>query len=171
MNLQEKEAIVENVSKLASHAVSVVAVDYRGITVSEMTALRRAARKAEVHLQVARNTLVRRAFKGTVYECLNEALVGPVLLAFSKTEPSASARLLRDFAKTNEKIKVKALSLDGQFYAGQHLDAIAKLPTRIEAIARLVSIMQAPISKYVRTHAELLSNLVRVLAAVRDSKQ
>jgi large subunit ribosomal protein L10 len=171
VNLQEKEAIVANVSKLALSAVSVAAVDYRGITVAEMTELRSAARKAQVHLQVARNTLVRRAFKGTQFECLSESLVGPVLLAFSKNEPSASARLLRDYAKTNEKIKVKALSLSGQLYSGQHLDMIAKLPTQIEAIARLASVLQAPVSKFVRTSAELPTKLVRVFAAVRDQKR
>ncbi len=170
MNLQEKEAIVASVSKMALSAVSVAAVDYRGITVAEMTALRSAARKAEVHLQVARNTLVRRAFKGTSFECLNDALVGPVLLAFSKTEPSASARLLRDFAKTNEKIKVKALSLGGQFYSGQHLEVIAKLPTRIEALGQLAGVLQAPLSKFARTMAEIPTKFVRVLAAVRDQK-
>lgn len=171
MNLKEKEAIVASVSKVALDALSVVAVDYRGLTVSEMTALRSAARKAEVHLQVVRNTLARRAFAGTQFECLNESLIGPVLLAFSKTEPSASARLFRDFAKTNEKIKVKALSLGGQFYTGQHLEVIAKLPTRIEAIGRLAGVLQAPLSKFLRTLAEPQAKLVRVFAAVRDQKQ
>lgn len=171
MNLKEKEAIVAEVAKVATQALSVVAVDYRGLTVSEMTALRSQARRAEVHLQIVRNTLARRAFKGTSFECLNDSLVGPIMLAFAKEEPSASARLLRDFAKTNEKIKVKALSLGGQFYSAQHLEVIAKLPTRHEAIARLAGVLQAPISKFVRTLAEPTAKLVRVFAAVRDQKR
>ena len=171
VNLGEKQTIVAEVTEVAKDALSVVAVEYRGLTVSEMTALREQARRSDVHLRVVRNTLARRAFKDTPYECLNESLVGPVLLAFAKTEPSASARLMRDFAKTNEKLKVKALSLEGKFYSGQHLESIAKLPTRIEAITRLVGVLQAPVSKFVRTLVEPSTKLVRVFAAVRDQKQ
>lgn len=171
MNLQEKKEIVANVSKLALSAVSVVVVENRGTTVSDMTKLRSDARKAGVKLKVVPNKLAKRAFKGTSFECLDKALVGPTLLAFSDNEPSASARLLKDFVKTNEKLKVTALSLSGQFYSGQHLDMIAKLPTHIEAVARLASVLQAPISKFVRTSAELPTKLVRVFAAVRDQKR
>lgn len=171
MNLEEKQAIVAQVAEVAKEALSVVAAEYRGLSVSEMTALRVQARKSDVHLRVIRNTLARRAFQGTPYECLNDSLVGPVILAFAKTEPSASARLIRDFAKTNEKLKAKALSLEGKFYSGQHLESIAKLPTRIEAITKLVGVLQAPVSKFVRTLAEPSAKLVRCLAAVRDQKQ
>lgn len=171
MKLEQKKAIVAEVAEVAGKALSVVAADYRGLTSSEMVALREQARRAEVHLQVIRNTLARRAFVGTQYECLSESLIGPVLLAFSKVEPSASARLLRDFGKSNEKLKVKALALNGELFGGQHLEAIAKLPTRIEAIAKLVSVMQAPVSKFVRTLAEPPAKVVRALAAVRDQKQ
>jgi large subunit ribosomal protein L10 len=171
LKLSDKKAIVAEVAEVAGKALSAVAVDYRGITVSDMTALRVAARRSKVHLQVVRNTLARRALTGTSFECLNDTLIGPVLLAFSEEEPSAGARLMRDFAKTNDKLKVKALSLGGQLYSSQHLDAIAKLPTRIEGIALLLGVMQAPISKFVRTLAEVPTKLVRGLSAVRDQKQ
>jgi large subunit ribosomal protein L10 len=171
LKLEQKKAIVAEVALIADSALSVVAADYRGLTVSDMTALRAKARKSGVHLRVVRNTLARQAFKGTPYECLNESLVGPVLLAFAKDEPSASARLLRDFAKTNDKLKVKALSLNGLFYGGEHLESIARLPTREEGITKLVIVMQAPITKFVRTMAEPAAKFVRVLAAIRDQKQ
>lgn len=171
LKLEQKKVIVASVAAVANQALSVVAADYRGLTVSDMTALRAAARKAGVTLRVVRNTLARRAFQGTQYECLNETLTGPVLLAFAKDEPSASARLLRDFIKGNDKLKVKALSLGGELFAGQHLEAIAKLPTRIEAIARFASVLQAPITKFARTLAEVPTKLVRGLAQVRDQKQ
>lgn len=171
LKLEQKKAIVAEVAQVAGSALSVVAADYRGLTVSDMTKLRTQARKSGVHLRVVRNTLARQAFKGTLYECLNESLVGPVLLAFAKDEPGASARLLRDFAKSNDKLKVKALSLGGQLFDSQHLEAIAKLPTRDEGIAALLGVMQAPVAKFVRTMAEPAAKFVRVLAAIRDQKQ
>lgn len=171
LKLEQKKAIVTEVAKVAGSSLSVVAADYRGLTVSDMTTLRKQARNSGVHLRVVRNTLARQAFKGTEFECLNESLTGPVLLAFAKDEPGASARLFRDFAKGNEKLKVKALSLGGQFYTSQHLEAIAKLPTRTEAIAKLVGVLQAPVTKFVRTLAEPSAKFVRVLAAISDQKK
>jgi large subunit ribosomal protein L10 len=171
LKLEDKKAIVASVADVAANALSVVAAEYRGLTVSEMTKLRTDARSNGVHLRVVRNTLARKAFEGTPYECLNDSLVGPVLLAFAKDEPSAGARLVRDFAKTNEKLKVKALSLGGQLYAANQLEAIAKLPTRHEALGKLATVMQAPITKFVRTLAEPTAKFVRVVAAVRDQKR
>lgn len=171
MRLEQKKVIVASVAMVASQALSIVAADYRGLTVSEMTALRVQARKMGVTLRVVPNTLAKRAFQGTPYECLNEALIGPVLLAFAKDEPSASARLIRDFVKTNDKLKVKAMSLAGELYGSQHLEAIAKLPTRIEAIARFASVLQAPVTKFVRTLSEVPTKFARALVQVRDQKQ
>ncbi len=171
LKLNDKKTIVAEVAEVASTAVSVVAADYRGLTASQMTSLRASARKQNVKLRIVRNTLARIALTGTEYECLNSSLTGPILLAFASDEPGATARLMRDFAKDNDKLDVKAISLGGQLYNKSHLDAIAKLPTRIEAITRLASVLQAPITKLVRTMAEVPSKSVRVLAAVRDSKQ
>ncbi|MBX9704955.1 MAG: 50S ribosomal protein L10, partial [Gammaproteobacteria bacterium] len=104
-------------------------------------------------------------------ECIQDSLTGPVVLAFSKTEPSAAARLVRDFAKDHEKLEVRALSIGGKLIAANQIDTVATLPTYDEAIAQLLSVMQAPIAKLVRTLAEPNTKLVRTIAAVRDQKQ
>ncbi len=171
LKLEQKKAIVASVAEVAGRSLSLVAADYKGLSVSEMTALRAEARKAGVYLRVARNTLVRRALKGTPFECINDSLKGPVLLAFAGEELSAGARLMRDFAKTNEKLVVKALSLGGKLIDGKGLDAVAKLPTRDEAISSLLAIVRAPVTKFVQTLAAPQSKWVRTLAAVRDQKQ
>lgn len=171
LKLNDKKEIVAEVAEVASRAVSVVAADYRGLTAAEMTKLRSNARQAKVSLKIVRNTLARIAFKGTEFECMNNALTGPILLGFSSDEPGATARLMRDFAKEHENLDVKAIALGGQVYDKSQLDSVAKLPTKSEAIARLMSVMQAPISKLVRTMAEPQAKLVRTLAAIRDTKQ
>lgn len=171
LKLKQKKAIVAEVADIANRALSLVAVEYRGMTVSEMTQLRAQARQVDVHVLIVRNTLAGRALKGTSFECMQSTLVGPVLLVFARTELSASARLIQDFKKTNEKLKVKALSLGGKLFGSEHLDAIAKLPTRDEAISQLMSVMQAPIAKLARTLVAPHSKLVRTIAAIRDQKQ
>jgi large subunit ribosomal protein L10 len=171
LKLEQKKEIVANVTDVAKRSLSLIAADYRGLSVTDMTELRSQARKAGVHLQVARNTLVRRALKGTPFECISESLVGPVLLAFSGEELSAGARLMRDFSKKNEKLTIKALSLGGKAFGGEHLESVAKLPTRDEAISKLMAVMQAPITKFVQTLAAPQVKLVRTLAAIRDQKQ
>ncbi len=171
LKLNDKKEIVAEVAEVASKAVSVVAADYRGLTASQMTKLRANARNAKVSLRIVRNTLARIALTGTEFECLNTSLTGPILLAFSSDEPGATARLMRDFAKDNKKLDVRAISLGGQLYDKSHLDSVAKLPSKDEAIARLMSVMQAPISKLVRTMAEPQAKLVRTIAAIRDTKQ
>ena len=170
LKLNDKKEIVAEVTEVASSAVSVVAADYRGLTASEMTQLRACARKEQVRLRIVRNTLARIALTGTEFECLNSTLTGPILLAFSSDEPGSTARLMRDFAKDHDKLKVKAIVLGGQLYDKSHLDSVAKLPNKLEAIARLLSVMQAPITKLVRTMAEPHAKLVRAIAAVRDTK-
>jgi large subunit ribosomal protein L10 len=171
LKLNDKKEIVAEVAEVASKAVSVVAADYRGLTASQMTKLRANARTAKVSLRIVRNTLARIALTGTDFECLNSSLTGPILLAFSSDEPGATAKLMRDFAKENNKLDVRAISLGGQLYDKSHLDSVAKLPTKDEAIARLMSVMQAPIAKLVRTMAEPHAKLVRTIAAIRDTKQ
>ena len=171
LKLNDKKEIVADVAKVASGAVSIVAADYRGLTASQMTTLRASARKANVKIRIVRNTLARIAFTGTEYECLNSSLTGPMLLAFASDEPGATARLMRDFAKENDKLDVKAISLGGQLYNKSHLDAVAKLPTKIEAITRLACVLKAPITKLAQTMNEIPTKAVRVLAAVRDTKQ
>lgn len=168
LKLDDKKAIVAEVNEIANSALSVVAAEYRGLTVAQMTKLRAQARATGVYLRVVRNTLARRAVEGTAFACLREALIGPLMLAFSQHEPGAAARLIRDFAKENEKLLVKTLAFDGQMLPAKDLDKLASLPTRDEALASLMAVMKAPISKLVRTLAEPHAKLARTLAAVRD---
>lgn len=171
LRLEQKREIVAEVKQAAASALSAVLADYRGLTVSEMTEMRAKARKSGVYLRVVRNTLAKRAVEGTQYECLNEAFVGPTLLAFSTDEPGSAARLIKDCAKDYDALEVKALSIDGELLDAGQLDRVAKLPTKDEAIALLMAVMQAPITKLARTLKEVPGKLVRTVAAVRDAKQ
>ena len=171
LKLEQKQAIVAEVAGVAASALSAVAAEYRGLTVIQMTQLRSEARNKGVYLKVIRNTLAKRAIEGTPFSCLQEVLVGPIVLAFSQNDPGAAARLVRDFSKENEALVIKALSVSGQLLAVNDLDKLASLPTREEAIATLMGVMKAPIEKFVRTLAEPHAKLVRTLAAVCDQKQ
>lgn len=170
LSLDDKRAIVATVNELANRAQSAIVAEYRGMTCTEITQLRAKARGSNVYLRVVRNTLARRAVKDTHFECLQEILVGPVVLAFSIDDPSAAARVISEFAKINEKLIVKGVSLGGQLLSASDIHAVAKLPSYTEAISMLMSVIQAPITKLVRTLAEPHAKLVRTLAAVRDSK-
>ena len=132
--------------------------------------MRAKARETGVYLRVIRNTLAKRAIQGTEYECLNEALVGPTMVAFSQEEPGAAARLIKDCAKEFKALEVKALAIGGELLDASQLDRLATLPTRDQAIALLMSVMQAPVVKLARTLKEVPGKLVRTLAAVRDQK-
>jgi large subunit ribosomal protein L10 len=171
LNLEDKKALVAEVSAVASKALSVVAADYRGLTVSQMTDLRLKARSAGVYVRVVKNTLARKAVAGTSFECLGPVLKGPLVLAFSKDDPGAAARVVKAFAKDHDKLIARAVSLGGQLLAGSELDKVASLPTREQALAQLLAVMRAPIQKLVATLAAAPSKLVRTLAAVRDQKQ
>lgn len=171
LNLEDKKAIVAEVASVAKEALSVVSADYRGLSVVEMDDLRKQARNSGVYLKVVRNTLARRAVEGTEFECLRDSLVGPLILAFSKEEPGAAARLINNFIKGCDRLEVTALAIGGQLHGPEQLATIAKLPNREEALATLLSVMQAPITKFVRTVNEPASQMVRVLAAIRDQKQ
>lgn len=171
IGLEEKKAIVAEVNETAASALSLVVADARGVTVSDMTALRQTARENQIMLRVVRNTLAKLAFEGTEYECINEALVGPSLFGFSMEDPGAAARLFKDFAKTNSKFEVKALAVSGQLMGAEQLDVLAKLPTRDQALSMLMSVMKAPTTKLVQTMSAVPSKLVRTLAAVRDQKE
>ncbi len=170
LSLTAKKAVVEEVTAVASKAISAVLADYRGLTVNQMTQLRAAARKAEVYLRVVPNTLTRRAFEQTEFSCLSDLLVGPLVVALSLQAPGDAARLLKEYSKTFDKLEIKALSVSGKVYGIEHLDAVASLPTRNEAIAKLMYVMKAPIEKLARTLAEPHAKMVRTVAAIRDQK-
>lgn len=171
LRLEDKKVIVAEVAEVAAKAHSAVAAEYRGLTVAEMTELRTNARKAGVYMRVVRNTLARRALENTNFSCMQEILVGPLVLAFSKEDPGAAARLMRDFAKAHEKLIVKALAISGKLLPATQIDALANLPTREQALALLLSVMKAPITQFVRTVREPVAQFVRAAAAVRDKKQ
>ena len=171
IGLDEKKAIVAEVNETAASALSLVVADARGVTSNDMTALRATARENQVYLRVVRNTLAKRAFEGTDYECVNDTLAGPSLFGFSLEDPGAAARLFKDFAKDNDKFEVKALSISGTLMGADQLDVLAKLPTRDQALSMLMSVMKAPATKLVQTMNEVPGKLVRTLAAVRDQKE
>lgn len=170
LTLAAKKVVVEEVSKVASSAVSAVVANYRGLTVNQMTELRAKARAAKVYIRVVPNNLTRRAFEKTDFACLSDHLVGPLFVALSTEAPGDAAKLLKDFSKTNNKLEVKALSLSGKVYGVSHLDFVASLPTRDEALGKLLYVMKAPIEKFVRTLAEPHAKLVRTIAAIKDTK-
>jgi large subunit ribosomal protein L10 len=170
LNLEDKKALVAEVSAVAATAQSVVAAEYRGLTVAQMTELRAKARKSGVYMRVVKNTLARKAIAGTSFEPIGPKLKGPLVLAFSKDDPGAAARVLKDFAKAHDKLVPTLVSLGGQVLAGKDLEKVANLPTREQALAMLMGVMKAPIQKLVGTLVAPQSKLVRTLAAVRDQK-
>ncbi|NKC12249.1 MAG: 50S ribosomal protein L10 [Gammaproteobacteria bacterium] len=171
VSLADKKAIIASVFGVAASAHSAVAAEYRGLTVAEMTNLRDKAREAGVYLRVVRNTLARRAVQGTDFECMSEGFVGPLVLAFAQEEPGSSARVMGDFAKTNDKLKIRLVAFGGKLLDPSQLDILAKMPTREEALSQLIGVMQAPVSKFVRTMAEPHAKFVRTVAAYRDKLQ
>ncbi len=165
LRLEDKKNFVKEVNAVAGESLSAVVAEYRGLSVAEMTELRKEARSADVYLRVVKNTLARRAFKGTDFECLEDSLKGPVLLAFAKDDPGAAARVIKDFAKEHEALQAVSLSLGGQLMPASDLAKLAELPTLDQARAILLGVMIAPMSKLVRTLAEPPAMLARTLSA------
>jgi len=158
LGLEDKKAIVAEVQEAAKSALSAVVADSRGVTVEEMTALRKEARENGVWLKVVRNTLARRAVDGTDYACLQDSFVGPTIIAFSTEHPGAGARILKNFAKENEKFELKTAAFEGELV---DITMLASLPTYDEAIAKLMSVMKEASA----------GKLVRTIAAIRDQKE
>jgi large subunit ribosomal protein L10 len=172
LNLEEKQTVVAEVAAVAATAQAVVASEYRGLSVARLTTLRVLARKQGVYLRVVKNTLARRALQGTDFECLQPALVGPLILAFSRDDPGAAARVLKDFTKdpANDKLVIKALAVGGRLLPATELDRLANLPTREQALAILLVCLRAPLDKLARTLNEVPGKLVRTLEAIRQQK-
>lgn len=171
LTMEQKQTIVSEVAEVAKGAYSAVAAEYRGITVNQMDALRKKARASGVYLRVVKNSLARRAVEGTDFQCMQEGMVGPLVLAFSQEDPGGAARLIADFAKDNDKLVVKLVSISGKLLPAADIDRLAKMPTKDQAISMLMSVMQAPIVKFARTLREPHAKLVRTFAALRDQKQ
>ena len=171
LTLEDKKALVAEVSAVAAKAHSAVVAEYRGLTAGELSELRGKAHKGGTYLRVVKNTLAKRAFKGTEFECLEQALKGPLILGLSLEDPGAAARVMRDFAKEHEKLSVKAISVSGKMLPGSEIEKLASLPTRDQALAVLMGVMQAPVVKLARLFNEVPTKVTRAVAAVRDQKQ
>lgn len=171
LTYEQKKAVVAEVAEVAAGAHSLVAAEYSGLTVDELTELRRESRNNGVYLRVVKNTLARRAIDGTEFACVSEKLVGPLILAFSQADPGAAARVIKDYSKNHDRLVVKLVSVGGQALPASELARLASLPTRDQALSMLLGVMKAPIQKFVRTLAEPHAKMVRTVAAVRDQKQ
>lgn len=170
LNLDDKKAVVAEVSAVIANAQSIIAAEYRGLEVVDLTVLRANARQYGVYLRVLKNTLVRRAISGTQFEALSEKLVGPLIYGIS-TDPVAAAKLLNDFAKGKEKLVIKAGAMPHYVMDAAGVKALASMPSREELLSKLLGTMQAPITQFVRTLNEVPTKFVRGLAAVRDAKE
>lgn len=170
LKLEDKKVLVAEVNDVAQRALSAVAAEYRGLTAGKFDALRKKARENGIYLHVVKNTLARKAVKGTQFECLSPALVGPLVLGFSLEDPGAVGRVIKDFAKDNDKLVVKALAVGGTMYPASDIDRLASLPTKDQALAMLLGTMKAPIGSFVRTLAEPTAKFVRTVQAVADKQ-
>jgi large subunit ribosomal protein L10 len=171
LRLEDKQALVAEVNEVAANALSAIAADYRGMTVAQMTEFRVKAREEDVYVRVVKNTLAKRAIDGTEFECLADSLNGPIILAFSKNDPGAAARVVEEFSKNCEQLVAQAVAIGGAVYPASDIVRLAKLPTLEQARAQLLGLLQAPAGKFVRTIAEPQAKLVRLLAAYRDQQQ
>jgi len=170
LRLEDKQAMVIEVQAIAQSAHSVVAAEYRGLTVSQLTGLRAKARQAGVYMRVVKNTLARRAVTGTPYECIAGSLRGPLILAFSQEDPGAAARVVKEFARVNDKLVPTLVALGGQVYPAREIDRVASLPTKAQALSMLLGVMKAPVTKLVRTLAEPTAKLVRTVDAIKATR-
>ena len=150
LNLSQKKEVVAELADVAAKAHSLVAAEYAGITVEQMTAMRKKARETGVFLKVVKNTLATRAVAGTEFECVKDVLVGPLLYAFSTEEPGAAGRLIKEFAKGNDKLQPKVVAMGGQLYPASHVEVLASLPTRDQALAMLARVLAEPAAMFAR---------------------
>lgn len=171
LNLEDKKVLVAEVAEVAKTALSVVAAENRGLTVAQMTELRSKARASGVYMRVVKNTLARKAFAGTAFEPVGPKLKGPLLLAFSKEDPGAAARVVKAFSKDNEKLVATLVSLGGDVLSSKDLEKVASLPTRDQARAQLLGLLMAPAQQLAAVIAAPAQDLARVLSAYADKRQ
>ena len=169
LTLDEKKAVVAEVSAKLTGAQAAMLAEYRGLSVAQMTTLRRKAYDGKVYLRVVKNTLARRAVEGTSFECLKDQMTGPLAFAVS-ADPVAVAKILSEFAKDNVMLKIKAGAMSGKLMSLAQIQALAVLPGREQLLAQLLGTMQAPVRTFVQTLHEVPTKFVRALAAVRDAK-
>lgn len=169
LNLEQKQAVVSEVAAQLGKAQAVIVAEYRGLDVGAVTDLRTKARKSGMYLRVLKNTLARRAVKGTPFEKLSEQMAGPLMYGVAQ-DPVAGAKVLAAFAKDHEQFVIKGGAMGNTLMSVKDVKALATLPSREELLAKLVGTLQAPIVKLVRTMNEVPGKFVRTLAAVRDAK-
>lgn len=169
LNLEQKQAVVSEVAAQLGKAQAVIVAEYRGLNVGSVTDLRTKARKSGVYLRVLKNTLARRAVKGTPFEKLSEQMVGPLMYSISQ-DPVAGAKVLSAFAKDNDKFVIRGGAMPNVLMSVTDVKALAMLPSRDELLAKLMGTLQAPVATLVRTMNEVPGRFVRTLAAVRDAK-
>ena len=170
LNLEEKKAVVAEVSAQVAKAKAIIVAEYRGLEVGNMTQLRAKARNSGVYLRVLKNTLARRAVKDTPFEKLADQMIGPLVYGIS-SDPVATAKVLNEFAKANDKFVIKAGAMPNAVISAKEVAALANMPSREQLLAMLLGTMQAPVAKFVQTLNEVPSRFVRTLAAVRDQKE
>lgn len=171
LTFADKKQIVAEVAEVAAEAHSAVVAEYRGLTVGEMTELRKQAREGGVYLRVIKNNLAKIAVKDTDFECMQDSFVGPLVFAFSQEDPGSAARVVKDFVKEHDKLVPTAVSVGGQLLDASELDRLAKMPTREQALGMLAGTLRAPLDKFARTISEVPGKFVRTVAAIRDQKE
>lgn len=171
LRLEDKQAIVAELHEVASQALSLVVVNARGVSVTDMVKIRAEARASNVYMQVVKNTLIARAVADTSFSVLTDALQGPSLLAFALDSPGIAARICKKYASELDHFNVSMLVLDGELLEASRLEAVASLPTQEEGLALVMGTLQAPIAKLARTSNEIIGKFVRTLAAYRDQQQ
>ena len=170
LNLEQKQAVVAEVAAELAKAQAVIVAEYRGLDVGRVTQLRAKARKSGLYLRVLKNTLARRAVKGTPFEKLADKMVGPLMYGIA-SDPVAGAKVIAEFSKENELFVIKGGAMANATMSDKDVKALAMLPSREQLLATLMGTMQAPVAKLVRTMNEVPGKFVRTLAAYRDSKE
>ena len=171
LRIEEKQHVVKELNAVASSSIAGAIADYTGLNVSEITELRTKARESGVYLKVVKNTLSKRAFSDTNFECLTENLKGPIIIALSQDDLASPARLFKDFSKDYEQLKTVSLAIDGNTFPVSELDRIARLPTKQEAYGMIARLLKAPIEKAVKTLKEIPTKFSRITIAVKDNKE
>ena len=171
LRIEQKKAVVEELNSMASSSVSAAIAEYKGLNVAEITELRTKARESGVYLKVVKNSLSKKALTGTDFECLTQALQGPIMIALSADDLASPARLFKDFGKDYEHLKTVGLAIDGDAYPSSDLDRIARLPTRDEAYSIIAGLMKAPIEKALRTLNEVPIKLARLILAIKENQE
>ena len=171
LTIEQKKVVVEELNSIASLSVSAAIAEYRGLNVAEITKLRTRARESGVYLKVVKNSLSKKALADTNFECLTQALQGPIIIALSADNLASPARLFKDFGKDYEHLKTVGLAIDGDAYPSSDLDRIARLPTRDEAYSIIAGLMKAPIEKALRTLNEVPIKLARLILAIKENQE